>query len=452
MKDSSGAGSKPPVGGLSFTYNGRTIEASAKDTIASALYRRGIRIFSRSVKYHRPRGLTCVAGHCTACMVEVDGVPDVRACTALARPCKVRSQNVFPSVKWDLFSITDYAFPKNFEYQRRFLRPKSVNRAFYWLVRRMAGVGRFKGDERPSTAAALETMETEVLVIGGGVAGMAAAKASAEKGARTMLVASGLELGGAALHATMRVRSAKGVIATLPSSVLAWTGSTALGYYDGMVLVERGGRLVEVRPRSVVVAVGGHEATPLFPNCDLPGVISARVVRYLWGRFGVPPGKRAIVDLGPNGDEGVVSDIAAAGTQVVKVIRTDAETTQGERSIVRAHGFTTLKAVTVDQDGRPERIKCDLYVYAHGARPAPELFQQAGCRMRYSENLGAYVPETDAVGTTSNERVFAAGLSAGYTDVDECLRSGGLAGAKAADMANMDGRIGAGKGAEVPAR
>jgi sarcosine oxidase subunit alpha len=437
---------------LNLKYNGRTIKASSKDTIASALYRSGVRIFSRSVKYHRPRGLVCVAGHCTACMVEVDGVPNVRACTTPARTCKVRSQNAFPSVAWDVFSMTDYAYPKDFEYQRRFLRPKYVNRAFYWMVRRMAGVGRFKRDDRPSTAAPLETAETDVLVIGGGVAGVAAARAASGKGARTILVASGAELGGEALYGARNVESVKGVVGTIPSSVTTWTGAIGLGYYDGMVLVERGGRLVEVRPRTVVVAVGGHEATPLFPNSDLPGVVTGRVIRYLWGRFKVRPGKRAVVDLGPVGDEGVVSDLKAAGTEVVEVIRTDIKTAQGERSIVRAHGFTTLKAVTVEREGKPKRVKCDLYVYAHGARPAPELFQQAGCKMRYSENLGAYLPEMDATGRTSNQGVYAAGLSAGYTEFEECLRSGELAGAGAADNSKANRTIETGQGAEVPAR
>src|SRR5579863_1130724 len=113
MADSSGK--------FTFEFDGQTVEARVGDTVASALYRAGRRIFTRSFKYHRPRGLLCLAGKCPNCLVNVDGVPNVRACVTPARDgTKVRHQNAWPSLETDFLSAAqrmDWLMPVGWYYK-----------------------------------------------------------------------------------------------------------------------------------------------------------------------------------------------------------------------------------------------------------------------------------------------------------------------------------------------
>src|SRR6266550_8215748 len=103
---------------LTFTFDGKSVSALAGQTIGAALYNSGVRVFSRSFKYHRPRGLFCVAGECPNCLMEVDGRPNVRTCIEPARPGQqVRHQNAWPGLEFDalrLFDQLDRLLPVGF--------------------------------------------------------------------------------------------------------------------------------------------------------------------------------------------------------------------------------------------------------------------------------------------------------------------------------------------------
>ena len=183
-----------------FTFDGRACAAEAGDTVASALYRAGRRVFSRSFKYHRPRGLLCVAGRCPNCLVNVDGVPNVRACTTpVQHGMRVRHQNAVPSLEHGrplgrpalrladagglLLQGHDHA-----PGQWRLAEP---------LIRRVAGLG----EVSPRPTAVPDRYEHEfaradVAVIGGGPAGMLGAIAAASGGGQVVLVDDQPELGG----------------------------------------------------------------------------------------------------------------------------------------------------------------------------------------------------------------------------------------------------------------
>src|SRR5437870_6500484 len=141
-----------PQSSLTFTFDGRTIEAVAGQSIAAALYAAGIRIFTRSFKYHRPRGLFCVSGDCPNCLMQVDGRPNVRTCIEQAQQGQVvRHQNAWPSLRWDVlrvFDRFDRFLPVGF-YYKRFHRPRWIWPLFEHAVRHLAGLGRIDVQQVP---------------------------------------------------------------------------------------------------------------------------------------------------------------------------------------------------------------------------------------------------------------------------------------------------------------
>jgi len=127
---------------IEFTFDGKPVKALEGDTIASALFAGGRRTFSRSFKYHRPRGLLCCAGQCPNCLVTVDGAPGVRACTEPARDgMEVEHINAQPSLDLDVMRVTDVAggpfTPPGF-YYKTFIRPR---RAWPLYERFLRGAG-----------------------------------------------------------------------------------------------------------------------------------------------------------------------------------------------------------------------------------------------------------------------------------------------------------------------
>ncbi|MDA1189836.1 MAG: 2Fe-2S iron-sulfur cluster-binding protein, partial [Chloroflexi bacterium] len=184
---------------VAFTYNGNAVTAFKGDTVASALFASGITIFSRSFKYHRPRGLLCVSGRCANCLVAVDGVPNVRACTEPVREgMAVRSQNAWPNVNFDLASILDrfdWAMPVGF-YYKVFHQPKFLWKLVQPIIRRVGGLGKIDITEDPPHRHQHVNMHADVTVIGGGPAGMSAALAAARDGVRVTLVDEQTTLGG----------------------------------------------------------------------------------------------------------------------------------------------------------------------------------------------------------------------------------------------------------------
>ncbi|MCH8206361.1 MAG: (2Fe-2S)-binding protein, partial [Chloroflexi bacterium] len=182
-----------------FEFDGRPVEAYEGDTVASALYASGVRTFSRSFKYHRPRGLLCAGGNCANCLMTVDGVPNVRVCIEPVQGgMSVRGQNAWPSVERDLLSVLDKLgrlMPVGF-YYKTFHRPKLFWRLAQPVVRRVAGLGSLETADPPDKRFTHRNAHTDVAVVGGGPAGLSAALAGAESGASVTLIDDQAELGG----------------------------------------------------------------------------------------------------------------------------------------------------------------------------------------------------------------------------------------------------------------
>ncbi|MBV9804919.1 MAG: (2Fe-2S)-binding protein, partial [Solirubrobacterales bacterium] len=179
-----------------FTFDGQPVEAFEGDTIGSALYAAGRRTFSRSFKYHRRRGLFCCAGHCPNCIVAVDGAPGARACIEpVTEGMRVEHVNARPGLELDVMRATDLIgsklTPPGF-YYKTFIRPRRLWPLYEKVLRHAAGLGVLR-KEQPEREWRTEyrRRHADVLVIGGGSAGVAAAKAAAEEGADVVLVDSG---------------------------------------------------------------------------------------------------------------------------------------------------------------------------------------------------------------------------------------------------------------------
>jgi sarcosine oxidase subunit alpha len=373
-----------------FTFDGRQVDAYAGDTIGSALYADGRRIFSRSFKYHRPRGLTCATGSCANCLMEVDGRPSVRVCT---RPVEggevVRSQPLTGSLDRDPLRVIDRVggpfTPAGF-YYRMGIRPKAAWPYIERMLRRMTGLGRAGGkdDRRPPTE--VEHRQVEVLVVGAGRAGREAAVRHVAEGREVVVVDERAE------YAGLQVKGAE---------VLA--PATALGIYEGnLVPVDAGDVLHRIRAERIVVATGTIDQPLLFDGNDLPGVMTPSAVKRLIGLWSVRPGTRAVVLAADDAAQEAADLLREVGAEVAEVV----DMTGGARHAVRALAGRRGVVHAIQVDGR--RIACDLVVASAGGQPAYSLLAQAGCTIRYDEARGIFVPDRladgiEAVGSVTGQ-------------------------------------------------
>src|SRR5919106_1388178 len=182
---------------VTFMFQGKPVAAFEGDTIGSALFAGGQRVFSRSFKYHRKRGLLCCSGHCPNCMMQVEGVPNVRVCTEPVRDgVHVRAQNVLGSLDYDLLSAVDKFggpfTPVGF-YYRTMIRPRRAWPLYERFLRNVAGLGRIDPHAERVGRFDAEHRRAEVLVIGAGEAGLARAREYADQGRQVVVVDEGLD-------------------------------------------------------------------------------------------------------------------------------------------------------------------------------------------------------------------------------------------------------------------
>src|SRR5262245_3262614 len=286
---------------LTFTFEGQTIKAVQGQSIAAALYEAGVRTFSRSFKYHRPRGLMCMSGDCPNCLMQVDGRPNVRTCVEAVRQGQVvKGQHAWPNLKFDILRIFDKlsAFlPVGF-YYKRFHKPRWIWPIFENIVRRVAGLGKIDVNDRPDLETEIEHLHVEVCVVGGGPAGLAAAATAADAGAEVLLLERQPQLGGHLLLDATIPAEVKTRIAALEGNRRARVrcDTNAFGLYEGNVLgAFRGNRLLKIRAKQILICTGAREQPLLFEKNDLPGIFLASAVLRLARLHGVRAGRRAVV-------------------------------------------------------------------------------------------------------------------------------------------------------------
>ena len=429
-----------------FTFDGKRVFALEGDTIGSALFASGRRTFSRSFKYHRPRGLLCCAGQCPNCLVQVDGAPGVRACTEPVREgMKVEHMNASPSLDFDVMRATDKvgtAFTPPGFYYKTFIRPRRLWPLYEKVLRHAAGLGRLRKSQREREwRTEYRRRHADVLVVGGGAAGLSAAVAAAELGADVVLCDEGPEPGGRLLAEGGSAHARELAARAREAGVEILSNAPALGAFDGLVPVWQGATLHQVRAKRIVYATGTIEQPLLFAGNDLPGVMLSGGALRLAALYAVRPGTRAVVaavcDRGLEAalslqDAGVelaaVADMRANGSSAAfKALERRSVGVMRGTSVVAAHGRKQVERVTLASERFGEmELACDLLVVSGGSAPATSLLSQAGARTAYDEKRGVFaLSELPADG-------LAAGEVAGAGVLEDAELSGEMAGSEAA--------------------
>ncbi len=378
-----------------FSWNGEPYTGYAGDTIASALAAGGVSVFSRSFKYHRPRGILTAGYHDPNLMVQVGDEPNVRAGHRLAADgLEVSAQNAWPSLTFDVRAANRLVgrFLSPGFYYKTFIAPGGMRPLYQRTLRRFSSGGRVPA-EPPFHPAPKRSMHPDVLVAGGGPAGMAAAAAAAEAGASVLLADEEHDLGGhlryggpddlAALR-DLRARVAAAGVEVLTNSVVAgrfdhnWIGVVARGAGAADE------RLIKARAKVLVAATGKLERPYVFAGNDLPGVMLATAVRRLVNLWAVVPGTQAIVVTANDTGLDAAADLDAAGVEVdvVDVRSVDTE-------LVRAVGRGQVQAVEL-HGGR--RVKADLLVTSVGWTTSTALLNMAGDRPEYHPVAARFLP------------------------------------------------------------
>ncbi len=415
---------------LEFQFNGRRYSGFAGDTLASALLANGVQLVGRSFKLHRPRGIFSCGVEEPTGLVDVGSgarrLPNLRATLVpLHEGLSAESVNCWPSVGLDLGAINNLfssVLPAGF-YYKTFKWPDW--HLFEPTIRRMAGLGRASGLPDPDRYEEISA-SADVLVVGGGVAGLSAALAAAEAGANTLLIAAGANLGGAAgwredaqlTALTARVRQA---------GVRVLHDTLAFGVYDHNLLcaAERlpghlnpmqshalRERLWKIRARSIVSACGAFERPMVFPDNDRPGVMLAGAVDKYAHAFGVACGQRAVITANSDSAYRVAGSLQAAGIEIAAIVdirspqQINAQT-QGFRSLSTARltaveGGRSVQGCRISLATKDfERLDCDLILNAGGFAPAVHLHSQAGGKLRWLDEGAMFVPDGAAPGLVS---------------------------------------------------
>ena len=472
---------------LDFTFNGKPMRGFAGDTLASALMANGQKIVGRSFKYHRPRGLVASgAEEPNALMILGTGrrfEPNQRATTQeLFDGLAARSQNHWPSLEFDvgaLNTLVSRFLPAGF-YYKMFLWPRPFWKHVYEpFIRQSAGLG-----QAPLARDADEyehfNTNVDLLVIGGGVAGITAARAAADRGAEVLLIEQSAHWGGRAPidGAVIDGQPAGDWIEAALSDLAARDNvrvrsrTMGAGIYDhGYVLAyERLSdhepdpegprhRLWKIRARQVITATGAIERPLSFAGNDLPGVLLASAVRDYVVDYGVSPGARSVVVT--NNDDGYRTALALhdAGLTVKTIVDPRMSATGALPEAARAAGLrvetgTAIAKVkgTAKVDGVflcaqsgdgavTEEIACDVVAMSGGWSPVVHLWSHCGGKLWWDGDQAMFRPDADRAPTGADGRPFvrAAGTATGALETADALTSASDAAGAAADAMGLGG-------------
>jgi sarcosine oxidase subunit alpha len=466
---------------LSFMFDGRRYEGYAGDTLASALLANGVHFVARSFKYHRPRGILGAGAEDPAALVQAGPDmlrtdPNTRATELeLYDGLEAHPQNAWPSLDRDIGALNDLAWrwlPAGF-YYKTFFNWMSVEPS----IRKAAGLG--KPPEGPDPERYMSTnRHVEVLVVGGGPAGIMAALSAARSGARVILCEETAQLGGRllALDATQNriegrspadwVKAAEAELRAMPD-VAVLTRTTAFGYYaenfvglvesvqDSRPHAEREHarprqRVWRVRASEVVLATGTIERPLVFHGNDRPGIMLASAVETYIHRYGVKPGTTALVATNNSSAYGAAFAMQDAGIAICTIVDARPSPEGGLIDEAKKRGIVVHAGSTIVSTAGRKRVRsavvrridgstgvtgpshtfaCDLIAVSGGFSPNAALFSQSRGKLRYDESIAAFRPGV------SWQRERSAGGANGTLDLAAAFEEGARAGAEAATKA-----------------
>jgi len=417
---------------IAFTWNGKTHVGYVGDTIASALAAAGVSVFARSFKYHRRRGMLLASFLDPNLMVQVGDEPNVRGGHRLVKEgMRVTSQNTWPSLEFDVRSANrglSRFLPPGF-YYKTFMAPRGLWPQYQKVLRQFSPGGEVT-NRPPDDRYDHRFAHPDVVVAGGGPAGMAAAVAAAQTGARVILVEEEHQLGGhlrwgngTDLEHLDRLRQA----VRSAGNIEVLTDSVVTGRYDHnwVAILERSHptvteRLIKARAKMLVVAAGTLERPFVLEGNDLPGVMLSTGVRRLINLYAVKPGAKAVVFTANESGDAAAADLASVGADVTVV---DARSVGG---IARARGRGSVSSVEL-ADG--SEIDADLLVTATGWTTPTALLNMAGSRPEYAPRAARYLP-----GPLPDD-VMATGGIVGDGTTDQLVEHGRAVGREAGERA-----------------
>ncbi|KIG08065.1 sarcosine oxidase subunit alpha family protein [Caballeronia concitans] len=464
---------------LTFTFNGKTYQGFQGDTLASALLANGQHFVARSWKYHRPRGIVTAGVEEPNAVVQLEKgaytVPNARATEVeLYQGLVAESVNAKPNIENDRMAVNQKIarfIPAGF-YYKTFMWPRKMWPKYEEVIRDAAGLGKAP-EQRDADRYDKCFAHCDVLVVGGGPSGLAAAYAAGLSGARVMLVDDQPELGGSLLScraeidgksALQWVQKVEAELRKMPD-VKILSRSTAFGYQDhNLVTVTQ--RLTEhlpvsmrkgtrelmwkVRAKRVILATGAHERPIVFGNNDLPGVMLASAVSTYLHRYAVLPGRNAVVFTNNDDAYQCALDLKAAGANVTVVDPRPMESkgalpaaarrygvrVLNEAVVTAAHGKLRVSSVEVaayakGQVGAKQTdLPCDLVAMSGGWSPVLHLFAQSGGKAHWHDEKACFVPgkamqAESSVGACAGEFTLARGIRFGLDAGAEAARAAG---------------------------
>jgi len=451
---------------LSFTFDGRSFTGHPGDTLASALLANGVRLMGRSFKYHRPRGVFAAGSEEPNALVELRGgarrEPNSRATTIeLFDGLEARSQNRLGTLSFDLLAVNDRLSPffaAGF-YYKTFMWPKAFwERLYEPAIRRAAGLGSLSMQPDPDSYDA-GFLHCDLLVIGGGAAGLAAALTAARAGARVILADEDFRLGGRLLAesdalgdlpATEWIAALEAEFDSLPN-LRVMRRTTVWGAFDHGIhaAVERVAdhlalpgkrprqRLWRITAKRAILAAGATERHIPFANNDRPGVMLAGAMRAYANRWAVSPARRVAIFTNNEDGHRTARDLMAKGVEIAAVIDARPDAAAREYRVVAgghvtdSRGRLGLSRIEVAAQGRREWIDCAALGVSGGWNPNVQIASHHRGRPVWDEGLQAFL-----AGPDGPAGLACAGAAAGKGSTAQALASG--ARAAAAALAELD--------------
>jgi len=447
---------------LSFTFDGAPFQGLAGDSLASALLANGRQFVGRSFKYHRPRGiLTAGAAEPNALMTIGSGgrtEANTRATMQeLYAGLEARSQNRWPSLDFDIGAVNSLLSPflsAGF-YYKTFMWPAGLWEKLYEpFIRKAAGLGKASYEPDPDSYEK-SWAHCDLVVIGAGPTGLAAALTAGRAGARVILVDEHTIAGGSLLSESATIGGeaapafAAGIVAELQSlpNVRVMTRTTAFGWYDGNVFgaIERVQkhvrnpdpnrpveRLWRIAAKQALLATGAEERPLVFGGNDIPGVMMAGAMRSYLNRYGVAPGNSTAIFTTNDSGYALARDMEIAGLAVAAIVDSRADASfayQGKARVIRsgvitdASGGKSLKSIDIVGGGKVETLAVDALAMSGGFSPIINLACHRGGKPQWSDAHAAFLAPSGLMG------IEISGAAAGSASLSDCLAAGAERGA-----------------------